>query len=179
MNHSIWTIGHSTHSLEKFVSLLKLFQIEVLVDIRSLPGSRKFPQFNKESLVVSLLEQGIEYIHMIDLGGRRKMKPDSKNTAWRLPAFRAYADYMETENFRNAASQLESIAKSKATAYMCSETLWWRCHRSLVSDWFKIRGWTVLHITGDGKTVEHPYTGPARIVDGEIRYIEENNYPTP
>lgn len=166
----IWTIGHSTNNLESFIAILKSIQVECIADIRSFPGSRKFPHFNKEALELSMPENGISYIHMKELGGRRKVKPDSTNTNWHHPAFRGYADYMETGSFKEAIHSLELLASEKKTAYMCSEALWWRCHRSMVSDWLKLRGWTVLHITGAGKTREHTYTSPARVTNGELRY---------
>jgi uncharacterized protein (DUF488 family) len=150
--------------------MLQSFEIQLLVDIRSLPGSRKFPQFNKEELEISLPAHHIEYFHLKELGGRRKTKKDSKNTAWRLPAFRGYADYMETKEFKDAIKVLEKLGKEKRTAYMCSEAVWWSCHRSLVSDFLKVNGWTVMHIMAIGKAEEHPYTSPAKIVDGKLSY---------
>ena len=169
-NKIIWTIGHSTRSLEEFVAMLHSFKIELVADIRSYPGSRKFPQFNKEALEISLPQNNIEYIYLKDLGGRRKVNPDSKNTAWRHLAFRGYADYMETSAFKEGIKELEKVALKQHTAYMCSEAVWWRCHRSMVSDYLKVRGWKVMHIMGIGREEEHPYTGPARIVDGELSY---------
>ena len=169
----IYTIGHSTHTLEEFIAMLKSFNIELLADIRSFPGSRKFPHFNKENLPASLAENNIEYIHLRNLGGRRKVNPESCNTAWRVAAFRGYADYMETENFKKAIEELEKIASQKRVAYMCAEAVWWRCHRSLVSDYLKNEGWTVLHIMGVGKSTEHPYTAPAKIMNGKLNYSKE------
>ena len=169
----IYTIGHSTHMLEEFVAMLKSFNIELLVDIRSFPGSRKFPHFNKENLPASLAENNIEYIHLKNLGGRRKVNPESCNTGWRVAAFRGYADYMETENFEKAIKELEQIASEKRVAYMCAEAVWWRCHRSLVSDYLKHNGWTVLHIMGVNKSTEHPYTAPAKIMNGKLNYSKE------
>ncbi len=169
----IYTIGHSTQSLADFLSMLKSFNIKILVDIRSLPGSRRFPQFNKEVLKISLEEAGIKYIHMIDLGGRRKVKKDSINNRWNNDSFKGYADYMETEAFKNAIIKLEHIAIQQPTAYMCSEALWWRCHRSMVSDYLKASNWTVLHIMAVGKVQEHTYTEPARIVDGKVVYYNK------
>ena len=163
--HTIYTIGHSTHSLDEFLNLLRSFDIKIIADIRSLPGSRRFPQFNMENLKISLEETGIQYIHLADLGGRRKMKKDSKNNRWNNDSFRGYADYMETNEFENAIVYLEDIALAQRTAYMCSEAVWWRCHRSMVSDYLKVRGWQVMHIMGIGKAEEHPYTAPARIVN--------------
>ena len=172
-NKTIWTIGHSTRTLVDFISMLHSFKIELIADIRSYPGSRKFPQFNKEALEISLPENNIQYIHLRDLGGRRKVHPDSKNTAWRHIAFRGYADYMETFSFKEGIKELEKIAMKQRTAFMCSEAVWWRCHRSMVSDYLKVHGWNVMHIMAIGKEDEHPYTSPARIVNGELSYENE------
>src|SRR5680860_286383 len=109
-DRTIWTIGHSTRPLGEFVGMLQAFQIELLIDIRSFPGSRKFPQFNKENLEISLPENNIEYAHLKKLGGRRKVRPDSKNTAWRNASFRGYADYMETEEFKEGLGELKKLA---------------------------------------------------------------------
>ena len=170
MPKQIWTIGHSTHTSNELVAMLKSFDIQVLADIRRFPGSRKFPQFNKDNLEKMLPENGIEYLHFEDLGGRRKPLPDSRNTAWRLDAFKGYADYMETENFKKAIKELEKVAEKKRVAFMCSEAVWWSCHRSLVSDYLKSKGWDVQHIMGVGKSQEHPYTKPARIENGKLVY---------
>lgn len=170
---TIWTIGHSTRPFEEFIQMLDSFKIETLVDVRSFPGSRKFPQYNKEILIQTMPEQGIEYIHLKSLGGRRKTNPDSKNTAWRVLAFRAYADYMETDDFKNGILELEKIGRKKRVAYMCSEAVWWRCHRSMISDYLKAEGWDVEHIMAIGKDEEHPYTQPAKIVDGQLTYGPE------
>ena len=169
----IWTIGHSTRSLEEFISLLHSFRIELLADVRSLPGSRRFPHFNKESIEKSLAEEKIEYKHFPELGGRRKAKKDSTNTAWRNSAFRGYADYMESDEFKKGILKLEGLAPKKKTAIMCAEAVWWRCHRSLIADDLKHRGWKVMHILGEGKSEEHPYTSPASIVQGELNYSAE------
>ena len=167
---TVWTIGHSTRTLDEFVEMLHSFKIELVADIRSYPVSRKFPQFNKEALEISLPENNIQYIHLRDLGGRRKVNPDSKNTAWRHIAFRGYADYMETAAFKEGIKELEKIAMKQRTAYMCSEAVWWRCHRSMVSDYLKVHGWKVMHIMTIGKEEEHPYTSPAKIVHGALSY---------
>ena len=150
------------------------FQIELIADIRSFPGSRKYPQYNKEALEISLPQNNIRYFHLKNLGGRRKANPDSKNTAWRHVAFRGYADYMETDAFKVGIKELEKVALKKRTAYMCSEAVWWRCHRSMVSDYLKVNGWTVMHIMGIGKDEEHPYTSPARIVGNKLVYSNES-----
>lgn len=167
---NIWTIGHSTRPFEEFVSMLQYFEIQVVVDIRSYPGSRKFPQYNKEKLEISLPEHEVQYVHLQELGGRRKVSSTSKNTVWRNIAFRGYADYMETDTFVYGIKMLEKIAKKKRTAYMCSEAVWWRCHRSMVSDYLKVNAWKVMHIMAIGKEEEHPYTAPARIVKGKLIY---------
>lgn len=166
----IWTIGHSTHPLEKFITMLQSYSIANLVDVRHYPGSRKYPQYNKESLCTSLEQQEIKYVHLEALGGRRKTSATSANTAWRHPAFRGYADYMETAAFKEAVITLENIGQKSRTAYMCSEAVWWRCHRSLISDYLKVKDWKVMHIMEIGKAQEHPFTAPAKVVDGKLSY---------
>ncbi|MEH6765325.1 MAG: DUF488 domain-containing protein [Aequorivita antarctica] len=167
---TIWTIGHSTRSLDEFLKLLDSFNIKMLVDVRHYPGSRKFPQYNKDSLKISLPENGIEYTHLVDLGGRRKPETNSKNNAWRLDSFKGYADYMETEQFQQALKILKEIACEKSTAIMCAEAVWWSCHRSLIADILKVEGWVVMHIMGEYTATEHPYTAPANVVDGKLNY---------
>lgn len=169
-NKTIWTIGHSTHSFENLVAMLHSFNIDLIADVRSFPGSRKFPQFNKEALEISLPQNNIQYRHLVELGGRRKAQPDSKNTAWRNVAFKGYADYMQTGSFTDGIKELVKIALKQRTAYMCSEAVWWRCHRSMISDYLKWQGWKVMHIMGIEKATEHPYTAPAKIVNGELTY---------
>jgi uncharacterized protein (DUF488 family) len=166
----IRTIGHSTRTAEHFIEMLQSFQIEILIDVRSYPGSKRYPHFNKENLEKLLPERQIQYVHLKSLGGRRQPNPGSKNTAWRNAAFRGYADYMETDEFKTAINQLEEIAVKQRTAYMCSEAVWWRCHRSLISDFLKLKGWTVFHIMETNKSDEHSYTSPATIVDGKLSY---------
>lgn len=169
----IFTIGHSTRSFEEFSEMLKSFDIEVLADIRRFPGSRKYPHFNTDILAKALPDIGIGYEHFEDLGGRRKPEPDSHNDAWRLGAFKGYADYMETESFKNSIKKLAELATEKTVCYMCSEAVWWSCHRSLVSDYLKNEGWEVQHIMAVGKSQEHPYTKPARINNGKLNYSKE------
>ena len=167
---TVWTVGHSTRSGEEFRKILKTHGIEVLVDVRMFPGSRRYPQFNKPALSESLAELGIEYKHEPRLGGRRKPRADSRNTAWKNAQFRAYADHMESEEFRNAVKELLEVAAQHRVAVMCAEAVWWRCHRSLISDYLKAAGYTVVHIIDEKKTEEHPFTSAARIVDGELSY---------
>ncbi len=171
-NKEVFTIGHSTRTLKHFIDMLQSFNIKLLVDIRSFPGSRRVPQFNKESLEISLPENEIEYVHLKLLGGRRPVRKDSQNTGWRHPAFRGYADYMETDDFKKGIQQLEDMAVKQRTAYMCSEAVWWRCHRSMVSDYLKLNSWLVNHIMEVNKATEHTYTKPAKIIDGKLFYGE-------
>lgn len=171
---TIYTIGHSTRSLEEFLSMLHSFHIKTVADVRRFPSSRKFPQYNQDNLKLALKDAGINYIHLIDLGGRRKAKKDSKNTIWKNVSFRGYADYMETEDFENAVQELEEIAMQDTTVYMCSEAVWWRCHRSMVSDYLKAKGWEVLHIMGIGKAQDHKYTAPAKVKDHKVSYAEDD-----
>lgn len=170
---TLYTIGHSTLEADVFLEMLQSFHIQTLVDIRSLPGSRKFPQFNQEVLSVYLEKNGIHYIHLKALGGRRGVSKNSHNTRWRKDAFRGYADYMETAEFETGIADLEEIAQQSTTAIMCSEAVWWRCHRSMVSDFMKAKGWNIQHIMTSKKSQEHPYTQPARIVGNHVVYTEE------
>ena len=171
----IWTIGHSTRKIDIFLSLLKENGIKLVADVRMYPGSKRYPQFGREALANSLGEAGIGYEHFPELGGRRKAKPNSKNTAWRNEMFRGYADYMETEEFRKGADRLVDLANDAGrTAIMCAEALWWRCHRALISDYLKARGIEVMHIIDANKSDPHPYTSAARIVDGELSYRAES-----
>lgn len=125
-NHTIYTIGHSTHDFKTFLAMLKAFEIKTLVDIRGLPGSRKYPQFDKENLEVSLPQNGINYILLRSLGGRRKVHKDSKNICWHNTSFQAYAHYMDTEAFEKGVEELEQLADQSRTAIMCAEAVWWR-----------------------------------------------------
>jgi len=167
---TIWTIGHSTRTIEEFIDLLREHQIEILVDVRHFPGSRRFPHFNKPQLADTLGTVGIRYEHLVELGGRRPVQPDSPNLMWRNASFRGYADYMETLRFREGIERLLKIARTGRTAIMCSEVLWWRCHRSMIADELKANGVRVLHIMASRKTQEHPYTSAARLVDGRLSY---------
>ena len=166
----LWTIGHSTRSIEEFVAALNSFRIQVLADVRSFPGSRRYPHFNKEHLKVTLGDSGIEYRHFSELGGRRRAQKDSHNIAWRNESFRGYADYMETEEFRGGIARLLDVAAARRTAIMCAEAVWWRCHRSLISDYLKAQGIEVTHILAERKSELHPFTTAARMVNGELSY---------
>jgi len=155
---TVWTVGHSTRSAEEFGQILLAHGIQVLVDVRSFPGSKRYPQFNRAALAESLREIGIEYRHEPRLGGRRTPRADSHNTAWKNASFRAYADHMETEEFRKGIKDLLEVAEQSRTAVMCAEALWWRCHRRLISDYLKTEGHAVIHILDRNKTQEHPVT---------------------
>ncbi|MEO6637046.1 MAG: DUF488 domain-containing protein [Ginsengibacter sp.] len=170
---TIYTIGHSTRSLEEFIKMLNSFEVQILADIRSLPGSNRYPQFNKENLKISMPAAGIQYKHLRDLGGRRKVKKDTRNNRWRSDSFKGYADYMETPEFKIAIENLEQIALKNTTAYMCSEAVWWRCHRSMVSDYLKVEHWKVFHIIAPAKAQEHSFTEPALVVNDTLTYSDD------
>jgi len=170
----VWTIGHSTRNIDDFISLLKQNEIKVVADVRMFPGSKRYPQFGREALKKSLGAHAIGYEHFPELGGRRKPNPDSRNTAWRNASFRAYADYMETQQFREGIERLLALASGAGSvAIMCAEAVWWRCHRALISDYLKSRGIEVMHILATNKIEPHPYTSAARIVEGVLNYEAE------
>jgi hypothetical protein len=174
---TIWTIGHSTRTIEEFIELLGEHQIEILVDVRHFPGSRRFPHFNKPQLDQALSTAGIRYEHLVELGGRRPGRPDSHNLVWRNASFRGYADYMETKPFRDGVDRLLKIGRTGRVAIMCSEAVWWRCHRSMIADDLKARGARVVHIMGPDKIQEHPYTSAARLVEGRLSYASPLLFP--
>jgi uncharacterized protein (DUF488 family) len=165
----IWTVGHSTRTIDEFTALLEAFGILRLADVRRFPGSRRYPQYNKSELGGSLAAAGIDYYHFPELGGRRKPKPDSQNSAWRNESFRGYADHMATPEFHDAIARLTTVA-GQPTAIMCSEALWWRCHRALISDYLKVRGVEVTHILDFGKSEGHPFTSAATITPDGLSY---------
>ena len=161
--------------IDDFISLLKENEIKLLADVRAWPGSKRYPQFNKDALKESLNAHGIRYEHFPELGGKQKSKPDSRNTAWRNASFRGYADYMETEQFQKGIERLLDVAaEAGPTAIMCAEAVSWRCHRSLIADHLKARGVEVLHVLSANKVEPHPYTSVARIVNGELSYAADS-----
>ena len=170
MTARIWTIGHSTRTLEEFLALLRSHDIQSVADVRRFPASRKFPHFNAEALQASLAAQGIDYQPLPQLGGRRTPRADSPNVAWRNRSFRGYADYMETAAFADGLNALRAEAARKRTAVMCAEAPWWRCHRALISDYLKASGTEVLHITDAGAAAPHPYTSAANVTGGRLTY---------
>lgn len=167
---TLWTIGHSNHALEVFLRLLVANNVQAVADVRRFPGSRRYPQFGRDALTKSLANAQIDYAHFPELGGRRSPQKNSVNTAWRLPAFRGYADYMDGPDFAAGIKRLLCLASTKRTAIMCAEALWWQCHRGLIADHLKARGFCVIHILGPNKTQEHPFTSAARIVNGTLSY---------
>lgn len=166
----VWSVGHSSRTIGEFLALLAAQCIERIADVRRYAGSRAHPHFNPEPLAAALGEAGIEYCPFPELGGRRPPSPDSANTIWRHPNFRGYADYMETAEFRAGLARLVRVAGERRTALLCSEAVWWRCHRAMIADALKSGGAEVLHIMDRGKVVAHPYTAAASVVDGVLRY---------
>ena len=152
------------------MALLQAHQIEAIADVRRFPASRKHPHFNGPVMQEALRAEALAYEHFPELGGRRSARKDSPNTGWRNAAFRGYADYMETAQFKAGMARLAELAREKRTALMCAESVWWRCHRGLIADLLKSRGTRVLHIAGAGEPKEHPYTGAASVVDGALTY---------
>jgi uncharacterized protein (DUF488 family) len=166
---TVHTIGHSTRTIEAFIELLDAHAIELLVDVRRWPGSKRHPQFNREALSASLKSNGIEYLWRGDLGGFRKPASDSPNTAWRVAAFRAYADFMLTDEFERIMKPMETIAQERRIAVMCAEAVPWRCHRQLLADAFIVRGWIVRDIIDDGDH-DHMLPAFARVEGTRIYY---------
>jgi uncharacterized protein (DUF488 family) len=168
---TLYTVGHSTRTLDELIESLRAHSILTLADIRSFPMSRRLPHFNRESLEKTLPAAGIQYVWMKELGGRRKaIRDDSPNIALRNSSFRNYADYMLTKEFQRAAASLIEMAEKSRTAYMCAERVYFHCHRMLVSDWMTAHGHEVLHIDGTGPAKLHKMLAEARVIDGELIY---------
>jgi uncharacterized protein (DUF488 family) len=166
----IYSIGHSTRSIDDFIALLKAHGVTRLADIRRIPRSRRHPHFSIESLSVSLPASGIAYRHIAGLGGLRKPRPDSRNTAWRHAGFRGYADYMETPAFEAALASLMDYASDAGGVMMCAEAVWWHCHRQLVADALVARGLGVRHIRSATAAPPHELTEFARVSEGRVTY---------
>ena len=167
---TIWTIGHSTRTIDEFLAALDAHGIETIVDVRRFPGSRRLPQFGSAALESELATNGKSYRWIEALGGRRQPDAMSPNDGWRHPAFRGYADYMATEEFATGLHELEMIASGSRTAIMCAEILWWQCHRRLIADTLTALGHEVRHIRNADATELHELAPPARIVDGVLTY---------
>lgn len=166
----IYTIGHSTHSAEAFLTLLESHQVGQLADIRTVPHSRRHPQFGREELASLLARHDVAYRHFPLLGGLRAPRKDSRNTAWQQRGFRGYADHMETGDFAQGLEDLLTFARNKTTAVMCAEAVWWKCHRRLLSDALLVRGVPVLHILPSGEPKPHELGASARVEDGKVIY---------
>lgn len=175
MSLELWTIGHSTRPIDEFIVLLKAHGIQLLVDVRTIPFSRRNPQFHQEALAQSLREAGLQYRHMPALGGRRKSRQDSINAGWRNQGFQGYADYMQTQEFWDAVEELVDIGQQSPSAVMCAEAVPWRCHRSLIADALVIRGWTVQHIISVSSLKTHILTPFAKAGAGRLTYPAEND----
>jgi len=169
---AVWTIGHSTRPVQMLIDLLQQVGIELLADVRRHPFSRRHPQFAREALAASLQAVDIEYHWIPELGGMRRPRRDSRNTGWRNDSFRGYADYMETGEFQVAVARLLELTRSKRTACMCAEQDWQQCHRGLLADYLKLQGCEVRHILSPERIEPHPYTKPARILDGRLFYAD-------
>lgn len=167
---TVFTVGHSTRTLDEFVDILRAHAIKMLADVRTVPRSRRHPWFAREELAGSLPEHGITYIHLPELGGLRKPRADSPNTAWRNDSFRGYADYMATPEFEAGIERLVELARAARTAVMCAEAVPWRCHRSLISDALVARGHEVVHLLSATSARQHTLTPFARIEGGRPTY---------
>lgn len=177
MNRTVWTIGHSTRPLNTFLALLEHYQIESVADVRRFPGSQRQPQYGQAALETALIENGSAYHWISALGGRRRPRPDSPNIAWRNVQFRGYADYIASKEFEEGLDELLEVAGRLRATMMCAEAVWWRCHRALIADVLCVRGIKVVHIIDEARGVVHPYTSPARIVQGRLTYVPTEGTP--
>lgn len=169
---TVWTVGHSTHSFPEFLDILQAQAIETVADVRRFPGSRRHPQFGAEALSRSLATHGIDYHWFSELGGRRR--PDAleaEGSAWRHPSFRAYAQHLRSEEFAQGLHSLLHVAKASRTAVMCSELLWWRCHRRLIADVMVFCGWKVIHLMSAMEHIEHRLSAPVSVSPKGLSYI--------
>jgi uncharacterized protein (DUF488 family) len=166
----IWSVGHGARPIDEFIAVLRDADIAALADVRLIPGSRRHPHFGAEALEAALGEIGIAYVHLAELGGRREPRADSPHRALRVAAFRGYADHMNTDEFVRGYERLTSLARQSRTAFMCAETLWWRCHRRLIADRLTVDGWTVTHLFAPGKSEPHVLWDAARTLEGHLVY---------
>lgn len=163
------TIGHGTLTPEAFLAVLHANSITLVADVRRFPGSTRMPWTNADALAEFLAGQGIGYVHLPALGGRRAPLPDSPNGGWHNRSFQGYADHMRSAEFASGLAELMEMAQARPTAMLCAETLWWRCHRALIADRLKAMGWEVEHLR-PGQREAHRYTAPARVVQGRLSY---------
>ena len=170
MTETVWTVGHSTRTFDELARTLEDARIELVVDVRRFPGSRRLPQFESAALQAELEPRDIDYRWIPALGGRRRPAPDSVNTAWTHPAFRAYADHIETEEFAEGLFELLMLAGGLRSAIMCAEVLWWRCHRRIIADVLVSLGLTVEHLMAPGKSEEHRLAPPGHLEGGRLSY---------
>ncbi len=177
-NKRLYTIGHSTHTLEELLALLGAYTIQLLVDVRTIPRSRAHPQFSSSFFSDALRAVGIDYRHLQALGGLRHPAHGSPNTGWRNASFRGFADYMATPAFQAGLAELEELAGRHTTAIMCAEALPWRCHRSLIADALTIAGWQVYHIMSKKTAREHTLTPFLHVESGKLTYPGEER-PAP
>ena len=171
---TLYTIGHSTRTIEQFLDLLKAYGIQELVDVRTVPKSRHNPQFGQDLLAPAMNEAGIGYAHIKQLGGLRHPAKESINTGWQNTSFRGYADYMATDEFRQGLAELEAIAEKRSTAIMCAEAVPWRCHRSMIADALTLQGWGVRDIQSKKTANLHELTPFLKVQDGKITYPAAN-----
>ena len=170
---TVWTVGHSTRELEQFVAVLAAHRIELVADVRRFPGSRRLPQFAAGALEESLAACAVAYRWLPALGGRRRPDRASPDVGWRHPAFRAYADHLATEEFAEGLLDLLMYAHGLRTAVLCSEILWWRCHRRLIADVLVSLEVPVVHLRDERTAEPHRLAPPARVVDGRLTYEPE------
>ena len=170
MTSTVYSVGHGISTAEDFTHALAAAGVRLVADVRSAPGSRRNPQFGQGPLRGALATAGIEYVHLAGLGGRRTPQSDSPHTGLRVAAFRGYADHMASEEFRVDYARLEEFARLVPTAFMCAETLWWKCHRRLLADRLTADGWTVVQLRVDGPAEPHRLTDGARVEQGRLSY---------
>jgi uncharacterized protein (DUF488 family) len=169
----VWTVGHSTHPIETLVALARAHDVTTIADVRKIPRSRRNPQFNADALPAALAAAGLGYTHRPGLGGLRRERADSINRAWKNPSFRAYADYMQTDDFARELDALLALGTRERVAIMCAEAVWWRCHRSLIADAMVARGEPVLHILTPERAEPHVLRDFARVAHGRVTYPGE------
>lgn len=169
----MWTVGHSTRSLPELAALVRAHGVALIADVRKIPRSRRHPHFDAETLPAALADAGLGYVHVPGLGGLRRQRPDSVNRGWRNPSFRAYADYMQTDEFADELRRLLALGRERRVAIMCAEAVWWQCHRSLIADALVASGEPVLHIVTPGRAEPHALRDFARVYAGKVSYPGE------